>query len=310
LENLSTINSEHTPERLEIPDIRQEVLALYATSREFRQELINHEFPIRETLSLNDLQEDNTSHAGIEYLRSHPRSDPLDLVEKAYEFQFEAEVSHRFNSLQNVDIYSRGALMCAYYVSTILGLGEANDSNQNKIGSVRNLIPFLINQNLEYTGSTGIVNGPGFQNIIRGDVLCYLNYSDPENNRLGHVAIVRERFEFQGEEYLCIQHSTTRGDSGFIQTVFLPVNPTSDINALEEEWNTHSSLDIFHEIRNDRGEFSNERNRVIFINQSSASSTRGNQLHHLPIENGGDVAFAIRTSSLINRSYDTLMAQN
>lgn len=300
-----------------VAEMQIEQSKVIAESSDFREELIKEMFPSSSSDLLAYIDSGpGLDHLGVEYLREHPNelANINLIIERAMAIESEDLVNfddYEFNALEGRDQFSSNPrYMCAYYVSTILGLGDPDGSYGDKFAQVRRLLPQIIRLNHEINGTLGIVEGPGYTNLQRGDVLAYADSDIPEEGGLGHVSIVRDRFSFNTpngiEEFLCIQHSTTQQGTGFIQIVFVPVDPDGSITSLQEAWETPDyNLPIFNDIAQYRGSLVDRSRRVVFVDQNS-SRTTGDMVHHMPIEAGGDVVFALRTASIMQSAYTSL----
>jgi hypothetical protein len=145
-----------------------------------------------------------------------------------------SEGKYRFTAFKDEKDYpyQEGKLMCAYTVSTFLGLGSETSSFKGKTGSVRHLAARLMRGNLEKTDgrSAGIVFG--FKNYRRGDVLIFKGSSKYAPGSFGHTGIVTFNREIEvhdvngnyigTEKYIGIQD-----DGSDLQATIIPVNARS-----------------------------------------------------------------------------------
>lgn len=140
------------------------------------------------------------------------------------------QINHNFNVLNNQQVFphNNGRLCCAHYVSTVLGITAEPGSVQGSFGSVnQNLLPYLINRNLERNNNPGIVLG--YENMIKGDVIAFQGTPEYAPNRYGHVGIVRDKFNYNGVDYILVQHESTN-----IQVECIPVNPAdADLSQIQ-----------------------------------------------------------------------------
>ncbi len=111
-------------------------------------------------------------------------------------------VEYRWNAMQGADTYNvnGGKRCCAFTVSTLLGMGSPNGGVKGKEGNVRGLLSRLMASNKAKTGSEGIVFG--FKNYQKGDVVIFRGTKEYATRAFSHVAIVRDRINIDGREYL------------------------------------------------------------------------------------------------------------
>lgn len=162
-------------------------------------------------------------------------------------------LTHNFNALNSQKYFphNNGQLTCAHYISTVLGISAEEGSVNGSIGSVSNLVPFLMRKNMDKNnGNPGIIFG--YENMMRGDVIVFKG-----NERYGHVGIVRDTFTYKGVKYLAMQHSSTSRTS--IRVEIIPISPadarTSDVEAAFNNPTERSRIPALQSIHEYRGRF-------------------------------------------------------
>ena len=105
-------------------------------------------------MTLNDAQEYARHHPALRFLLGEDNwkslSDFVDDAESRAGVGI-TEVNYRWDVFKDKKDYPRrgGKLMCAYTVSTILGLGEPTASWRDKFGSANELVTQIMRRNME-----------------------------------------------------------------------------------------------------------------------------------------------------------------
>lgn len=210
-----------------------------------------------------------------------------------------SSVTYRWDALQQESKFGSGDSACGWTVSTLIGLGEPDESIEGKEGRVYNLAERLIAGNMEKTGRPGLILGS--ENYQKGDVLVFKGYKNEKEERAykkyAHIAIVRFRMdlpvydqngEFIGnEEYLGIIDEGTH-----LQGTIVPVNrssgTTKHLKALLNDPQKREAYFEKHPELTDLKDLYSERKYVNVTKQAWFSDAL----------QGGDIAFGIRTTAL------------
>lgn len=233
-----------------------------------------------------------------DFVRAAMDAEPIDIV-------------HRWHAMKERTYYPRnkGSLSCAYFLCTVLGMGDEDNHSEGKIPSVSKLIPRLIATNLKNRGKEGIVLG--MKNFQEGDVIVFGAESSSISSTgevrrgyaeggFGHVGIVRGKSSIDvkmpdgsivKEDYLAVYHSSTSGGmKNGLQVVLVPVDRNSkSARYLSRELSDPSKLSLYASenplIATLMQEKGKRTLRVVHDNTYWKDSSTGK----------GTVAFAIRT---------------
>jgi hypothetical protein len=240
-----------------------------------------------ETVGEQELMQQVTGNPFLSFMAGGTNQNVQQLINAARNFNRlpANQINHNFNVLNDHQVFphSNGRLCCAHYVSTVLGITAEPGSVQGSFGSVnQNLLPYLINRNLERNNNPGIVLG--YENMIKGDVIAFQGTTQYAPDRYGHVGIVRDKFNYNGVDYILVQHEATN-----IQVECIPVNPAdADLSQIQSVYSNPALRQIIPELQSAYEYRSQFPNTVRF--------TRNRGYYGDASKGRGRAAFAVRTA--------------
>lgn len=200
---------------------------------------------------------------------------------------------YRFNALQQYRDYPAGGgkHCCAFTASTFLGLGEDGASTRGKEGRASGILAKTVRSNMEKSGNAGFVIG--FENMQRGDLIGFKGGPNYGQGKIAHVAIVRDRFKIDGEEYLAIQH-----DQADIQVNLVPVNRrSSKVNHLQKALANPSVRAEYMKKYPQLGEIYNFRRG----NEDTVQVRKNAGWYGDKSKGSGNILFGVRTAGLVRQ---------